>query len=92
MPPEVTPRPHADEGEVITSLNAIREQMAADARRQNDFNVSLKADVAEVKAETKKTNGRVQSLEQFRFAAKAVIAVLVLQAGWAISVLLSLGG
>lgn len=52
----------------------------------------IRRSLARIEEQTTRTNGRVQSLEQFRFAAKAVIAVLVLQAGWAIAFILKAGG
>lgn len=52
----------------------------------------IRSTLARIEEQTTRTNGRVQSLEQFRFAAKAVIAVLVIQAGWAVAFILDKGG
>lgn len=77
-------RPFADEGEVIASLNAIRSQIAESDRRHTE-------DHARIEAQTTKTNGRVNRLEQWRYAAMAVISLLILEAGWAIAVILNMG-
>jgi hypothetical protein len=70
-------RPYADEGEVIESLKGIREA------------------IARVEVQTTKTNGRVSGLEdrtnkqeQFNAAVKAVGALLILQAGWVLSIVM----
>lgn len=85
-------RPFADEGEVRTSFEALRAQIADMDRRHSD-------DHRRIEAQTTKTNGRVSNLErqvgrldQFKAAAQAVIALLVIQAGWAIAVYLKTGG
>ena len=52
----------------------------------------IRSTLARIEEQTVRTNGRVQSLEQFRFAAKAVIAVLMIQAGWAIAFILNARG
>ena len=52
----------------------------------------IRATLARIEDQTTRTNGRVQSLEQFRFAAKAVIAVLILQAGWAVAFIMNAQG
>ena len=59
-------RPYADAGELIVSLDAIRAQMASDARRQADFNVRVSADLHEIKEQTTKTNGRVSQIELWK--------------------------
>ena len=52
----------------------------------------IRSTLARIEEQTVRTNGRVQSLEQFRFAAKAVIAVLILQAGWAVAFIMNAQG
>ena len=73
-------RPFADEGEVIESLRGIRAQIASMDARQS-------AGLARVEEQTTKTNGRVNSLEQFRAQAMAVIALVILQTGWLIALM-----
>lgn len=49
----------------------------------------IRSTLARIEAQTTRTNGRVRELEQFRFAAKAVLTVLVIQGGWAVAFLLN---
>lgn len=52
----------------------------------------IRATLARIEEQTVKTNGRVQKLEQFNVAVKAVLAVLVVEAGWAVAVILKMLG
>lgn len=52
----------------------------------------IRATLARIEAQTTMTNGRVNHLEQFRYAVMAVVGLLVIQGGWLIAVLLSQGG
>lgn len=64
-------RRFADEGEMIATLNALRDQVAASDRRNTEG-------MARIEAQTSKTNGRVTKLELRSSFLSGGLAILAL--------------
>lgn len=69
-------RQYADEGEVIASLNGIRELIAGNRREYVERFERLDEACARVEAQAKQTNGRVKALELWKAFATGALAVL----------------
>lgn len=79
-------RPYADEGEVRTTFEAIRDQIGALAGQLHEMDVRHTADHGRIEVQVKTTNGRVSRLEQYRTAAAAVVGLIVLEMGWILAI------
>lgn len=69
-------RRYADEGEVIASLNGIRELIAANRRETMERFDHLASVVGRVETQTTRTNGRVTGLESSRTFLYGVIGTV----------------
>ena len=68
-------RRYADEGEVIASLNGIRELIAGNRREYVEKFDRLESAITRVEKQTIKTNGRVTGLELSRAFTYGAVAV-----------------
>jgi hypothetical protein len=68
-------RPYADAGEVIASLNGIRELIAGNRREYVEKFDRLESAIARIEKQVLKTNGRVTGLELSRAFTYGAVAV-----------------
>lgn len=66
------------------SVAVLTEQIQADRKEREDFRAMLRETLGEIKEQTKKTNGRVTRLEQWRWFVLGGFAAL--SAPWAAKV------
>jgi len=71
-------RRFADEGEVIASLNGIRELISGNRREYLERFERLEESFTRVEAQTTKTNGRVRGLELSRAYLYGAVSVTTL--------------